>query len=256
MASSETRDTAPDAQSDLKRKLLARIGVAGVMIALLLGTLAVFDRINAPEETEDEEPRFTAPVPVAKKEMTQPLTPAGADGPNPADTAAAPAEAETSAAPVDPAVPPEATGAPPPPSVAATPGLPAPREGSRGAGAHPPAPAAATPPASGVAGASGAPPAALPAPPAAVAVSPSPRADSAPLRPGTGYALQAGVFADTRRAEELHALLTLNGIPSTIESRVQVGPFRTRQEAEAARARMQALGVEALLLPPKGGARR
>lgn len=253
MASSETRDTAPDAQSDLKRKLLARIGVAGVMIALLLGTLAVFDRINAPEETEDEEPRFTAPVPVAKKEMTQPLTPAGADGPNPADTAAAPAEAETSAAPVDRTVAPEATGTPPPPSVAATPGLPAPREGSRGAGA--PAPAA-TPPASGVAGAGSAPPAALPAPPAAVAASPSPRADSAPLRPGTGYALQAGVFADTRRAEELHALLTLNGIPSTIESRVQVGPFRTRQEAEAARARMQALGVEALLLPPKGGARR
>jgi DedD protein len=253
MASSETRDTAPDAQSDLKRKLLARIGVAGVMIALLLGTLAVFDRINAPEETEDEEPRFTAPVPVAKKEMTQPLTPAGADGPNPADAAAAPAEAETSAAPVDRTVAPEATGTPPPPSVAATPGLPAPREGSRGAGA--PAPAA-TPPASGVAGAGSAPPAALPAPPAAVAASPSPRADSAPLRPGTGYALQAGVFADTRRAEELHALLTLNGIPSTIESRVQVGPFRTRQEAEAARARMQALGVEALLLPPKGGARR
>lgn len=253
MASSETRDTAPDAQSDLKRKLLARIGVAGVMIALLLGTLAVFDRINAPEETEDEEPRFTAPVPVAKKEMTQPLTPAGADGPNPADAAAAPAEAETSAAPVNRTVAPEATGTPPPPSVAATPGLPAPREGSRGAGA--PAPAA-TPPASGVAGAGSAPPAALPAPPAAVAASPSPRADSAPLRPGTGYALQAGVFADTRRAEELHALLTLNGIPSTIESRVQVGPFRTRQEAEAARARMQALGVEALLLPPKGGARR
>lgn len=253
MASSETRDTAPDAQSDLKRKLLARIGVAGVMIALLLGTLAVFDRINAPEETEDEEPRFTAPVPVAKKEMTQPLTPAGADGPNPADAAAAPAEAETSAAPVDRTVAPEATGTPPPPSVAATPGLPAPREGSRGAGA--PAPAA-TPPASGVAGAGSAPPAALPAPPAAVAASPSPRADSAPLRPGTGYALQAGVFADTRRAEELHALLTLNGIPSTIESRVQVGPFRTRQEAEAARARMQALGIEALLLPPKGGARR
>jgi DedD protein len=70
-----------------------------------------------------------------------------------------------------------------------------------------------------------------------------------------GYALQAGVFSDPRRAEELHAKLTLEGIPSTIEARVEVGPFKTREEAEAARAKMKALGIDAVLLLPKGGKR-
>jgi len=68
-----------------------------------------------------------------------------------------------------------------------------------------------------------------------------------------GYALQAGVFADPRRAEELHARLTLEGIPSTIEARVQVGPFKSREEAEAAREKLKTLGIDSVMLMPKGG---
>jgi DedD protein len=45
----------------------------------------------------------------------------------------------------------------------------------------------------------------------------------------------------------------MNGVPSTLETRVQVGPFKTRQEAEAAQAKLKALGIESLLVPPKGG---
>ena len=52
------------------------------------------------------------------------------------------------------------------------------------------------------------------------------------------------------RGEELHAKLTLEGIPSSIESRVQVGPFKRKEDAEAARAKMKALGIDAVLLPP------
>jgi DedD protein len=44
----------------------------------------------------------------------------------------------------------------------------------------------------------------------------------------------------------------LSGVPSTLETRVQVGPFRTRQEAEAAQAKLKQLGVETILVPPKG----
>ena len=66
-----------------------------------------------------------------------------------------------------------------------------------------------------------------------------------------GFALQAGVFANHQKAEELHALLTLNGIPSTLETRVQVGPFANKAEAEAARAKLKALGIESLMLPPR-----
>jgi DedD protein len=68
----------------------------------------------------------------------------------------------------------------------------------------------------------------------------------------SGFLLQAGVFTSVQRAEELHARLTLSGVPSTLETRVQVGPFRTRQEAEAAQAKLKELGVETILVPPKG----
>lgn len=66
-----------------------------------------------------------------------------------------------------------------------------------------------------------------------------------------GFALQAGVFSNHQKAEELHALLTLNGIPSTLETRVQVGPFANKAEAEAARSKLKALGIESLMLPPR-----
>jgi len=44
----------------------------------------------------------------------------------------------------------------------------------------------------------------------------------------------------------------LSGVPSTLETRVQVGPFRTRHEAELAQAKLKELGVEAILVPPRG----
>lgn len=59
-------------------------------------------------------------------------------------------------------------------------------------------------------------------------------------------------FSDPRRAEELHARLALEGIPSTIEAQVQAGPFRSKEEAEAARVKMKALGIDAVMLMPKG----
>jgi DedD protein len=67
----------------------------------------------------------------------------------------------------------------------------------------------------------------------------------------SGFLLQAGV-ANVQRAEELHARLTLSGVKSTLETRVQVGPFKTRQEAESAQAKLKELGVETILVPPKG----
>jgi len=66
------------------------------------------------------------------------------------------------------------------------------------------------------------------------------------LRPAVfGICSSAGVFADPRRAEELHAKLTLEGIPSTIEARVQAGPFKSKEEASA-RIKMKALGIDAV----------
>jgi DedD protein len=62
------------------------------------------------------------------------------------------------------------------------------------------------------------------------------------------YALQMGVFGNMANAEDLRAKLVANGIPATIEARVSVGPFRTRQEVDAARAKLKELGLDEGLL--------
>ena len=68
----------------------------------------------------------------------------------------------------------------------------------------------------------------------------------------SGYSLQAGVFVDPQRAEELHARLVQEGIPATIETRVLVGPFKSRKESEAARAKLRAMGIASVPLPRNG----
>jgi DedD protein len=62
------------------------------------------------------------------------------------------------------------------------------------------------------------------------------------------FALQMGVFTNVANAEDLRAKLELHGIPSTIEARVHVGPFATREEADAARAKLKELGLDGGLL--------
>ncbi|PKO33787.1 MAG: SPOR domain-containing protein, partial [Betaproteobacteria bacterium HGW-Betaproteobacteria-7] len=75
-------------------------------------------------------------------------------------------------------------------------------------------------------------------------------AEPATPRLFSGFLLQAGVFSSVQRAEELHAKLTLSGVQSTLETRVQVGPFRTRKEAEVAQAKLKELGVQTILVSP------
>lgn len=249
MASESGGNEMQTEQSSLKRKLAWRMGFAGLMIVMLLGSLAVFDYLSAPDESESSAPRFTEPVPVPKKELTQALKPA-----EPAADVSKeekkPAEPEASALPAEPPARPEVTSQPVLPAAQSAA---APR---------------ALPPGRALPSAQQAAIAAAPAParPASETeiVAPAARQPVAPAggstlggRLFTGFALQAGVFSDPRLAEELHAKLTLNGIPSTLEARVQVGPFKTREEAEVAREKMKSLGIDAvLLMPPKGATRR
>lgn len=230
--------------SDLKRKLAWRMGFAGLMIVMLLGALVLFDRLGAPDESEPAAPRFSDPVPVQQKEMTQPVKPADAP---PAEERKA-AESEESAVPIDKSVP------PPRPEVASQPSLP--KTGARPL--SPGRPLDAEQSTTQAATQAVPPPAAQRAVPAARTDAPGVVIRQAPPVPRllSGYALQAGVFSDPRRAEELHARLTLNGIPSSIEARVQVGPFKSREEAEAAHEKMRALGIDAVLLPPRAAVRR
>jgi DedD protein len=221
--------------SGIKRKLAWRMGIAGLTIVGLLGGLALFDLFNdAPNEPVPGAAQFTEPVPVQRKMPTQPLTPAEPGSEMPKNEKKA-AEPESTAAPLDKSAPP--LEPPPRPEVAAQPVLPRASQPAPHAQARPgesrSAPITATP--------------ARVEPQIAMGQTPP-----EPPRLFAGYALQAGVFADPRRAEELHARLTLEGIPSTIEARVQVGPFKSREEAEATRVKLKALGIDAVMLMPKG----
>lgn len=266
---SEAR-TSDDSASELRSKLIKRLAVAGVLVALLLGVLAFFDYLStAPEEPE--EAVFTKPVPVPpKKTVSQPVTP-------------------TAELPEPPAPAPVAAETPPPPQVAAQPAVaetkpevraenkvenkaenkpePRPTNAAPAPSARTSLPAAETKPAltlkplRPVPEMTAAPTTpAIETPPTvqkpARVVETQPAAAVVPpsgvSRLFSGFLLQAGVFASPQRAEELHAKLTLSGVPSTLETRVQVGPFRTRQEAEAAQAKLKELGVDTVLVPPRG----
>ncbi|HJV93108.1 MAG TPA: SPOR domain-containing protein [Azonexus sp.] len=243
-----------DNAGELRGTLIKRLAVAGVLVAILLGVLAFFDYLaTAPEEPEPQV--FTQPVPVApKKEVSQPVKPAENLPEPPAEAAAAqpaveaqpPAVVEAKPEPEPtpekrPSPAPTATPAKVAPSVpkiaAPVRSLPAIPEGTASPTIAPEAPPTLGKPSARA--------------PETRAAQPVP----APVvsRLFSGFLLQAGVFSSAQRAEELHAKLTLSGVPSTLETRVQVGPFRTRQEAEAAQAKLKELGIEAILIPPKGG---
>lgn len=254
---SENEDNA----GELRGKLIGRLAMAGVLVALLLGVLAFFDYLaNPPEEAEQQV--FTQAVPVApKKEVSQPVTPA--------ENLPEPPVPEKAEPPVE---------APPPPLVEAQPqavveAKPEPRAGAKlpsvnakPVASAPPAPApqavpeATTAPSNTLAPQRATVPVeAAPARPTSriVEAKPAPTPAPAVVAPSaprlfSGFLLQAGVFSSIQRAEELHARLTLSGVQSTLETRVQVGPFRTRHEAEMAQAKLKELGVEAILVPPKG----
>ncbi len=223
-AAAEADPAAPENdEGDLRRSLLRRAALAGVLIAALLGVLAVFDTLNAPPPKKlAVAPPAAVPAPEAAAPAAPAETPAAAA---PDDLAAtqpsAPAEQEMSDSPTPTATPAEKPERP----------LTKPAR-AREAMMRPPAPVVRRP-----------------EPEAQLAKLPHVGAPaSRPLTRAAAlvrhFVLQLGVFSNTANAEELRAKLELAGIPSQIEARVRVGPFKTRAEAEAARAKLRQLGIE------------
>ncbi|MGE0100483.1 MAG: SPOR domain-containing protein [Hydrogenophaga sp.] len=101
-----------------------------------------------------------------------------------------------------------------------------------------------------------------PAPPPAPILAPTPPALSGPAASPSvprAFAINVGLFADPANAEKAHARLLQEGLPAftqTVEmpkgvrTRVRVGPFVSRAEAEAAAERIRALGLEAQIYQP------
>ncbi len=76
---------------------------------------------------------------------------------------------------------------------------------------------------------------------------------SAKPAPATGnaYVVQVGVFMSPANAQALRQQLLKAGIPAHTETRVQLGPFQGRREAETALAKVKKLGVDAVLVAPR-----
>lgn len=256
--------------AEVRQRLVRRLVLAGGLILVLLGALAGFDHLSKMDQ--DEEARLASP-PVQPKigpsissgrppepPLDEPVTPSPALAPNPVPAEPAvpplpeiaaqpsPGTPPVAAAPVTPSVPvePQGVASPVPPDRPATPPAP------------PPAPVIAAVPEES----SGAP--MVSAPPASGKRLSNPSAEvtsgSAPKRSplsrlATGFIVQAGVFSSPERAEEVKAKLIMAGVPATIESRVQVGPFATQKEADAARKKIRELGVDSIVIPPRGARR-
>lgn len=62
------------------------------------------------------------------------------------------------------------------------------------------------------------------------------------------FEVQLGVFTDLDNAKQLQTKLAQQGIPSHTETRVQIGPFKSRMEAERAKIKLKALGISAVVL--------
>lgn len=92
-----------------------------------------------------------------------------------------------------------------------------------------------------------------PAPPARTpgAVPSTPALAPAPAGP-QDFVVRLGVFSNPANAQELVERLRKQGIRAYSETRVQVGPFLNREEAEKARAELARLGLKGVVAP--GGA--
>jgi DedD protein len=57
------------------------------------------------------------------------------------------------------------------------------------------------------------------------------------------------VFSNPDNAKQLIERLHREGVKAYSETRVQVGPFRSREEAEQARLALERLGIRAVIAP-------
>jgi DedD protein len=58
-----------------------------------------------------------------------------------------------------------------------------------------------------------------------------------------------GVFSDYANAQQLQERLARNGIKSYTETRLSVGPFQNKAEADQAYAKLRSMGISAVVVP-------
>lgn len=64
-----------------------------------------------------------------------------------------------------------------------------------------------------------------------------------------GPHLQAGIFAQPANAEEFRRKLAADGYPAYVETRVHIGPYASRKEAERVRETLKTKGTTTVFVP-------
>ncbi len=220
-------------QDDVRRKAVLRLAIAGIITASALAVLWWLDQGGSGRK--EAAPTKPAPSPIVAAPAVPSAPPADELEETPAE-----APSDTGDEGVEPPSPTEMPDTPsqpmreppPPPRVSNQPPA---RSGVAPAPAMPSTPRAAR----------AAPEPTTTAAPPSAPIAP-PRAPSA----SNGFAVQLGVFSNPDNARELVDRLNRQGIRAYMETRVQIGPFLNRAEAEKAQAEMRKLGLNALVVTP------
>ncbi|MCQ4144868.1 SPOR domain-containing protein [Vogesella sp. AC12] len=254
------QERAPGGDSGLSPQIKKRIAIASGLVLVALAAIPIIDSFNPPAT-----PPTPASTPISSGRIIQKdssdsasLSLSAIDSSAPLEASAAVsasapagssplAPAPGSPAGVTPLTPPQIQTPPPrTPAVASSKVLPDSAAKSSSTTAAPrsvPAPGVIAAPAPAPAirvPLANTPPTALPRlPPPGIA----------PQGSSFGYQVQLGLFSSPDNAEKLVADLKKRGITARTETRVQLGPFRTRAEAEEAMQRLRALGYQPLLIP-------
>ncbi len=254
-----------DDPNQAARRAKTRIAVATVLLAVAIGGLTLLSRQHPAEKTDETATQKQESISSSENALPE-------EPPSPAQISSAEQETQqqppapaAETPPVQPAPPQQPAVAPPPPpptlpSVKPQQSLPQPAMPSTKKAATPVKAASEPPPT--ITEAPPAPPAEKPAKPSlqkkpmeAVAQKPLPAqptpATTKPVAPPKSYDVQVGVFTDMDNAKQLQAKLAENGIPSHTETKLQVGPFNTKAEAEAAREKLKNLGIGSVVVPGK-----
>jgi cell division septation protein DedD len=261
------QERAPGGDSGLSPQIKKRIAIASGLVLVALAAIPIIDSFNPPAT-----PPTPASTPISSGRIIQKdssdsasLSLSAIDSSAPLDASAVSASEPAGSSPLAPApgspagvttlTPPQIqTPQPRTPAVASSKALPDSTAKSSSTTAPPRSESPrrdGTVPVPGIATA----PAPAPAirvplannPPTALPRLPAP--GIAPQGSSFGYQVQLGLFSSPDNAEKLVADLKKRGITARTETRVQLGPFRTRAEAEEAMQRLRALGYQPLLIP-------
>jgi DedD protein len=84
----------------------------------------------------------------------------------------------------------------------------------------------------------------------AASAQPPASAAPAPPAPARGFIVQVGVFMSGNNAHVLQKKLAEQGIPTYTETRVLVGPFNDRAEADAVVRQLKDMGLAGVVVAP------